>query len=88
MSEKLIALLLAIALLASALGVVYARHESRRLFVALKALEAERDELDNEWSKLQIEQSFWSGHARVESAARERLGMYPPAPSEVVMIEQ
>jgi cell division protein FtsL len=85
--RRLITVALWLAVLASSLAVVYARHENRRLFVELQVLQSGRDELENEWSKLQIEQSFWSGHARVENEARTRLGMYTPVPEQVVIVE-
>ncbi len=86
-SGRLLVALLWLAVLASALGVVYARHENRRMFVELQQLLTERDELENEWSKLQIEQSFWSGHARVESEARPRLGWDTRVPEPVGIVE-
>ena len=82
---------LAVALLvpmvfASAMGVVYAKHQTRRLFVELRELERARDEMNIEWGQLQLEQSTWATHGRVEKVARERLGMRIPEPGEVVVI--
>jgi cell division protein FtsL len=34
--------------------------------------------LEVEWGQLQLEQSTWAGHARIEKAARERLRMITP----------
>ena len=84
------ALLLAVVLLAvlvSSVGVVYARHESRRLFIELQSLVAERDRLNIEWGRLQIEQSTWASPGRVERMARDRLHMHVPDPSQVVIIK-
>jgi cell division protein FtsL len=44
-------------------------------------------ELDVEWGQLQLEQSTWAGHARIERIARDKLGMRPPPPAHVVAIE-
>ena len=66
---------LAVAVLVSALASVYAKHQSRKLFVELQSLVADRDRLEIDWSRLQIEQSTLANHARVESIARERLSM-------------
>ena len=52
-------ILLLLADMASAIGVVYARHESRRHFVVLANLERERDEMNFEFGRLQLEQSTW-----------------------------
>lgn len=77
-----------LALLLSALGVVYARHEARKLFAELQTLAQERDELDIEWGRLRIEQSTWATHARVERMARERLDMRVPGPADVQIIAE
>jgi cell division protein FtsL len=43
--------------------------------------------LEVEWGQLQLEQSTWATHARVEKVARERLHMKPPAPGQVLAVE-
>ena len=78
--------LLAVLVVVSSLGVVYAKHESRLLFGELQALEAERDRMNTEWGQLQLEQSTLTTHGQVESAARTRLGMLIPEPDQVVMV--
>lgn len=77
--------LLILALLGSAVSVVYARHESRKLFVELQGLEKERDELNVEWGRLQLEQGAWSSHGRVEQIAREKLSMRIPSSDNTVI---
>ncbi|NNF50922.1 MAG: cell division protein FtsL [Gammaproteobacteria bacterium] len=72
--------------ISSALGVVYARHESRKAFINLQALYDERDELDIDWDRLLIEQSTWATHARIEQMARQRLKMRVPDPAEIVIL--
>lgn len=75
-----------LAVLASAIAVVRARHEARTLFVQLEQLSAERDRLNIEWSQLQLEQSAWSNHGFVERVASERLRMTLPRPEEVRIV--
>jgi cell division protein FtsL len=75
-----------LAVLASALGAVYARHEARKLFVELQSLERERDELNIDWGRLRIEQGMLSTHARVEQLASEKLGMRLPAAKDVSIV--
>jgi cell division protein FtsL len=79
-------LLLAGLNLVCAMGVVYAKHQSRALFGDLQALEAERDRMNTEWGQLQLEQSTLTTHGQVERAARKRLGMLSPKPDDVVMV--
>jgi len=79
--------LLAAAVLASAVAAVYAKHENRKLFMQLQALTEERDQLEVDWSRLQIEQSTWSTHARVEQLARGEMGMRSPAADELRLVK-
>lgn len=83
----LLAVLLA-ALVGSAIGVVNARQESRRLFVALNALETVRDELNVEFGRLQLEQATWAEPQRIERLAREELGMLFPAAADTRVIRR
>ncbi len=69
--------------LVSALAAVYAKHLSRKHFVELQALIAERDRLEIEWGRLQIEESTLSSHAEVERIARTQLGMRTPDPRDI-----
>ena len=77
---------LVVTVMASAVAAVYAKHENRRLFAELQALTAERDRLEVDWSRLQIEQSTWSTHARVEQLARGQMGMRSPVPAELRLV--
>ena len=73
---------------ASAIGVVYAIQKSRVLFVELTRLGSERDDLNFEFGRLQLEQATWAENNRIEQIARGRLGMVPPTPAEIVVIRQ
>lgn len=78
--------LLVLAIMGSALAGIHAKHRSRKLFVELQALVAERDRLEMDWGRLQIEQSTQGSHARVERIARERLAMRLPGSDEVRLV--
>jgi len=78
--------LLALAVLASALGVVYAKHRSRVLFVQLNELQQQRDAMNVEWGQLQLELSTWANQSRIEQIARRRLRMHNVDFDQVVMI--
>ena len=73
---------------ASAIGVVYAIQKSRVLFVELTRLGSERDDLNFEFGRLQLEQATWAENNRIEQIARGRLGMVPPNAAEIVVIRQ
>jgi len=70
----------------SALMLVHGRHETRSLFMELNSLSRERDRLDTEWSKLQIEQGAWATHGRIERIANQQLGMATPNRDAVVIL--
>ncbi len=80
--------LLVLANMATSLGVIYSKHQTRKLFVELQALHKQIDELNIEWGKLQLEQSAWSSHGRIEKIARTKLKMKLPSANEVFYIKQ
>lgn len=67
-----------------ALSVVNANHQARKLFVALGAEQKHMRDLETEWGQLQLEQSTWAANVRVETLAREKLGMKRPTAGEVM----
>jgi cell division protein FtsL len=71
----------------SGIAVIYIKHENRKLFMELQALYKARDQLDDEWGRLLLEQSTLVGQGRVERLARERLEMVMPGPAQVVIIK-
>ena len=72
----------------SAMALVYTKHTSRKLFIELEGLTQERDELNIEWGQLQIEQSTWAQHARIEHVATEDLSLVRPATADIFVIER
>jgi len=75
-----------LAVLISAFGVIYSKHHSRSLFMALQVELAERDSLNVEWGQLQLEQSTWATHGRIEETARQRLNMTLPNAGNTVIL--
>ncbi|MGI9330313.1 MAG: cell division protein FtsL [Gammaproteobacteria bacterium] len=84
--KRLAELMIGAAVVVSGIAAVYAKHETRKLYTQLNALQQERDQLEMEWGQLQIEQSTWSTHARVERLAREEIGMGEPQPEQLRML--
>jgi cell division protein FtsL len=87
--RSLLPLLLAVlwlGVLGSSVQVIYARHEAREVFVRLEQLNAERDALEMEWGRLQLEQSYWSSHAFVERVANAKLQMLLPQTRDVRIV--
>lgn len=77
MMARLNLLLLAL-LAASALGLVAAQHQARKLYNELQVEQAAAKRFEEEITRLQTEQGFWSTPTRIEKVARERLAMRLP----------
>lgn len=85
MKQALLAVLI-VFVVATAIGVVYARHRHRQLFVELSRLEHARDELNIEFGRLQLEQATLAESNRIDLEARERVGMKSPEAGDIVVV--
>ena len=84
----IVLVLLLVAVVISAIGVVYARQESRSMFVELTRLTTERDDLNFEYGRLELEQATAAEANRIEQLARGRFGMVSPQPATTVVIKR
>jgi cell division protein FtsL len=84
----LLVIVFAVVCVMSSLALIYTKHESRKLFVELESLTHERDQLNIEWGQLQIEQSTWATHARIEQVATDDLALVRPEATEIYVIER
>jgi len=84
---RLVVAVLWVAVLASSLGVIYAKQEARNRFNDLQKLTKARDDLDIEWGQLQLEQSTWATHGRVEQVARDDLHMTIPQANDLRIVQ-
>jgi cell division protein FtsL len=84
----LLVVVFALVCVLSAIALVYTKHDSRKLFVELESLTHARDDLNIEWGQLQIEQSTWATHARIEQVATDDLSLVRPTSSEIFVIER
>ncbi len=86
MKRGLVMAVLFLCVLASAIGVVYVKHQSRAFFHKQQDLVSEKEQLEVDWGRLQLEQSTWAMHGRIDSVAREKLEMSLPETDEVEML--
>lgn len=84
--SALISAVLLLAVVASALGVVWTRHESRVLFVQLTALQNLRDDSNIEYGRLELEQATYAEPRRIDDEARQKLGMVEPSPQDIRLL--
>lgn len=69
-----------------ALSVVTSQHKARKFFIELEKAEQKTRSLDVEWGQLQLEQSTWAMHARIELEATRRLNMQTPVDKRTLVI--
>ena len=86
LSENLALMIMIVAVVISAISVVYSKHQSRVEFVALQKLEQHRDHMNEEWGRLLLEQSTYAGPGRIERQAKLRLNMIVPTAQHTVVI--
>lgn len=87
-ARVVLASFLSLGVVLSALGVVYTKHQTRSLFVDVQRLETERDRMNVNWGRLQIEQSTLATQARIENIAHGKLAMNIPPQNSVVIVGQ
>jgi cell division protein FtsL len=85
MMVRLSLILLAI-LIGCALALVTSQHRARKLYVELQKEQDLAKQLDVEWGQLQLEQSTWAMHARVEKIAANALGMRVPPAARIQVV--
>ncbi len=87
MRRKRIALVLLVAVvISSSFGVVITRHHVRMAFIHSEELLRQQDELHLRWESLQLEHGALLTESRVETIAKNRLGMKTPARDEIVTL--
>ncbi|MBC7944093.1 MAG: cell division protein FtsL [Burkholderiales bacterium] len=69
---------LLIVFIGCAIGVVTSQHRARGLYTELQTEQDRARQFDVEWGQLQLEQSTWATHARIERIAVEKLRMQAP----------
>ncbi len=86
LGRNLFKVMLFIAVVATAIGVVLGAHHNRQLSMQHESLIQEKDELDVEWRHLIIEQSALTEHNGIEQVVRENLNMRRPNPEDEVLV--
>lgn len=79
-------LALVMVLVACSLGVVTAQHKARKIFIELQQEQESAKKMEVEWGQLQLEQSTWAMHARIEKIATAYLQMQVPDTSRIQVV--
>lgn len=80
--------MLALAVLLSALSVIYVTHLTRVMHAAWQHNLAEQDRLHVERGQLLLERSMWMMQARVQQVAEDKLGMVMPDAKSMVIVHE
>jgi len=70
----------------TALGTVTAQHKARKLYIELQQQQDAAKQYAIEWGQLQLEQSTWAMHARIEQIAERQLQMRVPDPKRIQVV--
>lgn len=79
-------LILYFVLIFTALGVVTSQDRSRKLYFELEQQEDFAKKMNVEFGQLQLEQSTWSMHSRVEEIAASKLQMQVPDAARIQVV--
>ena len=77
-------ILLLLAAVLCALGVVTSQHKARKLFQAMESEQERAKQLDVEFDQLQLELSTWATSPRIDKIAREKLKMRTPESAKII----
>ena len=78
--------LLALICFVSALVVVVQKSWYRNLYAENQHLISQRNQINTEWGQLLIEQGTWGSNIRVETLAKQVLGMQLPSSMQIRLI--
>lgn len=81
-------LILFAVLMMTALGVVTSQHKARKLYFELQQQNDAAKQLEIEWGQLQLEQSTWAMHSRIESIASKHMKMEVPDSKRIQVVSR
>lgn len=79
-------ILLTLAVLSSALSVIYIKTVQRNLYSQLQASQQDYDNLKTEWSQLLLEENTWVAPVRIQALAQQELGMRVPEMKNTILL--
>lgn len=79
-------LLLSLAVLASALSVIYVKAAQRNLYSTLEASRQEQQQLKVQSNQLLLEENTWAAPARIQALAQKTLAMKIPQIKDTILL--
>jgi cell division protein FtsL len=86
-AKNLFLVLLVVALMLSAIAVIFSKYQSRLVFMEIQKKEKELDDYEVEWGRLQLELTTLTEENRVEIEARNRLMLTLPTQDKIIYIK-
>lgn len=68
------------------MALVKSQHKARNLYIELEQSKRVTTQLEQEYGQLQLEQSTWAMHSRVEKIAAEQLQMQVPDAKRIQVV--
>lgn len=68
------------------LSIVTSQHKARKLYFELEQLQDLSRKYETEYGQLQLEQSTWAMHSRIEELAAKKLNMQVPDAKRIQVI--
>ncbi|MBU6459945.1 MAG: cell division protein FtsL [Proteobacteria bacterium] len=79
-------LFLLLAVIVSAICVVSAQNKERLAFISLEQQQALTRKIEVKWGQLELEQSTWAVHSRIQAIATEKLHMKLPQSKDIQIV--
>ena len=80
-------IVLCVAILFTALSIVYIKDLNRRLFIDYQTLQQTNNQLHTDYGKLLLEESTWTSQGRVEQAAGHEFAMSIPTAQKIIIVK-
>ncbi|HQN65991.1 MAG TPA: cell division protein FtsL [Methylophilus sp.] len=79
-------LILFFVLISVSIGLITSQHKSRKLYFELEQQQQLTKRLETAYEQLQLEQSTWAMHSRIEELANKQLHMQVPDAKRIQVI--
>lgn len=83
-----VTMVLVLAVIISALVLIYSTHRSRELFNEWQQQQRREWALDEDWERLLLEQGTLAAYERVSQSAESKLNMVMPDPAALTVVKQ
>lgn len=77
-----------VAVITSALSVIYIRHLERQLFNESQTLSYQMNQINLERGQLLLEQSMWTSPSRIQKIATQQLNMQSARPDALIVVKR